>query len=132
IAPPSSPAAFAATFARVLRLDPALEDAMVARVEARYRLRLDELDVTVDAKNLHAPLLVIHDREDAVVPFSVGASIARAAPRGELVEVEGLGHRAILRAPGVLSSVLRFVDAEPAPSFEQTLDGELLFRDSRW
>ncbi|MBX3205963.1 MAG: alpha/beta fold hydrolase [Labilithrix sp.] len=133
IAPPTTPKGFAATFARTLGLDDALEAAMIARLESRYGLRLEDLDVGVDARRLRAPLLVIHDREDPVVAFESGRLLARAAPHGELVAVTGLGHGAILRAPHVVDAVSAFVGAAKAePSFAETLDGELFLRDARW
>lgn len=133
IAPPTTPAGFAATFARTLRLDSALESAMIARLEARYGLRLGDLDVSADAARLRAPLLVVHDREDPVVAFDGGRRLARAAPRGELVAMSGLGHRAILRAPSVIATVADFAGAPAAaPSFAETIDGELFLRDKRW
>ncbi|MBX3261464.1 MAG: alpha/beta fold hydrolase [Labilithrix sp.] len=133
VAPPTTPAAFAATFARTLGLDESLEAAMIARVEARYGLRFEDLDVRADAARLRAPLLVVHDRDDPVVAFEGGRLIARAAPRGELVAVTGLGHRAILRAPNVIAAVTEFAGAPaPAPTFAETIDGELYLRDTRW
>lgn len=132
LAPPTTPADFAAGFAKLLGLDPSLRDAMIARIEARYDLRFEELDVTHDAERLHRPLLVLHDRKDPVVAFAHGERIAAAAPRGELVEVEDLGHRAILRAPRVIDAVTAFVDGEPTRGFAATLEGELFLRDTRW
>ena len=132
IAPPTTPARFAALFARTLRLDPAVEDAMIARLEARYDLRFEELDVRLDAARLHSPMLVVHDRDDPVVPLESGKHLASEAPRGELVEVTGLGHRAILRAPHVVETVARFITDDARPTFASTLDGELFMRDMRW
>ena len=132
IAPPTTPARFAAEFARILGLQPAVEDAMIARLEARYDLRFEELDVRLDAARLHAPVLVVHDRNDPVVHFASGKAIADVAPRGSLFEVSGVGHRAILRAPEVVEKVVRFIDDRSAPSFARTLDGELFMRDTRW
>ncbi len=132
IAPPTTPARFAAYFTRTLGLDPAVADGMIARLEARYDLRFEELDVGLDAARLHCPLLVVHDRDDPVVPLENGRRLAREAPRGELVEVTGLGHRAILRAPNVVDAVARFIADDARPTFASTLDGELFMRDMRW
>ena len=132
IAPPTTPARFAALFARTLGLAPAVADAMIARLEARYDLRFEELDVRLDAARLQAPMLVVHDREDPVVPLESGKHLAGAASRGELVEVTGLGHRAILRAPHVVDTVARFIADDTKPTFASTLDGELFMRDMRW
>ena len=132
VAPPTTPASFAAVFAQTLGLAPQIEAAMVARLEARYDIRFAELDVRADAARLHQPMLVVHDHDDPIVPFASGKAIADTAPRGRLLAVSALGHRAILRAPSVIDAVTRFVDEEPTASFARTLDGELFMRDMRW
>ena len=90
--------------------------------------------VEIDARQAaDGQLLVIHDEEDPVVGFDQGKALADLAPRGSIVRTQGLGHRAILRAPQIVDMVTRFVDEEPAgPSFAATLDGELFVRDTRW
>ena len=76
---------------------------------------------------------MVHDREDSVVPFERGKLIAETAPKGEIVETIGLGHRAILRAPRVVETIARFVAEDARPTtFEETLDGELFLRHTRW
>ncbi len=132
VAPPTAPAQFATAFARMLELEASVKQAMIARLEARYELRFDELDVRMDAQRLHTPILVVHDQDDPVVAFENGRQLAEVAPRGELVTVTGLGHRAILRAPPVIDAVARHLDEDGEPTFARTLDGELFMRDTRW
>ena len=50
---------------------------------------------------LTAPVLVVHDRGDAEIPWQHGAAIARAWRGAEMLITEGLGHRRILRDPGL-------------------------------
>jgi len=132
IAPPTTPTSYLDVFTRTLDLAPDVEEAMIARLEARYSVEFEELDVRVDAERLHQPMLVVHDHDDPIVPFASGEAIVGAAPRGKLVGVSALGHRAILRAPHVLDTVVRFVGDQDATSFARTLDGELFMRDMRW
>lgn len=132
IAPPTDPGQFAATFARALGLGDSLKAAMIARLEARYAIRFDELDVRSDAARLEAPMLVVHDKDDRVVRFEQGQTLANAAPRGEIVETSGLGHVAILRDGTVVDSVTQFVSEGASANFSETIDGELFFRESRW
>lgn len=132
IAPPRSPKAFLQGFSRFLGLDESVRDAMVARVESRFGVRLADLEVERDAASLFAPLLVVHDRDDAVVDIEAGRSIANVAPLGMLLETTGLGHNQILRAPEVVESVTSFVTSGGgAPTFAETLDAELFLRDTR-
>ncbi len=133
LAPPTSPVPFTATFSRILGLDPEVERAMIARVEARYRISMRDLDARLDAARLPSPLLVVHDADDRVVPIDSGRGIARSAPRAELLETTGLGHHAILRAPEVIDRVARFVgQGVRRCTFAETLEGELFLRDTRW
>lgn len=132
IAPPRSPSKFVAGFSQFLGLDPNVRDAMVARVESRYGVRIADLDVEPDAKNLLSPLLVIHDRDDNVVDIETGRALANVAPLGMMLETTGLGHNAILRARQVVETVTEFVTSGGgAPTFAETLDGELFLRDRR-
>ena len=134
VAPPVSPERFAAGFGSMLGLDASLQQGMLARLERRYGLRMDQLDVRNDAARWSRPLLVVHDVGDRIVPFSDGESIAHAAPAGTLVSTHGLGHHRVLRAPEVLDAVVPFVaeGVRAEASFRQTIDGELFFRDLRW
>jgi pimeloyl-ACP methyl ester carboxylesterase len=134
VSPPFNPEKFATTFKQTLGLDDAVTSAMLARLRDRYGVGLEDLDVRNDAEHLHRPLLVVHDRDDRVVPFEAGEVIANVAPQGELLPVSGLGHRAILRAPQVIDTVAGFLDdgAEPHANFAETLDGELFMRSTRW
>ena len=132
ISPPRTPADFVQVFSRVLGLEAGVRDAMVARVEQRFGVRVADLDVEKDAASLHAPLLVVHDREDRVVRPANGKRLADIAPFGMFMETSGLGHNAILRAPEVIETVTSFVSAGSTPTFAETLDGELFLRDTRW
>ena len=132
VSPPMSPDRFSAGFAKLLDLQPELLSAMFARLESRYGVRIDDLDVRADAERYAPPLLVVHDDEDRVVPMSDGASLAKAAPQGQLISTSGLGHNRILRAQSVLDAVVLFMaSGDRAPTFSATLEGDLFFRYAR-
>ena len=133
IAPPTSPRKFAAGFSKYLRLSPSVQRGMLRRLERRYGVRIEDLDVRQDAARVTSPLLVVHDVGDRVVAFDEGAALATAAPAGQLVSTHGLGHHRVLRAPEVLDAVVPFVsDGARAPSFTETLEADLFMRDRRW
>lgn len=133
ISPPTSPAQFASAFAQTLGLDPAVKEAMLARLETRYEMSFGDIDVRFDAARLEQPLLVVHDRDDRVVPCEEGKMLAESASRGDLMQTLGLGHRGVLRAQQVIEPVTHFLAAEaPSTSFGRTLEGELFLRESRW
>ncbi|HSO35922.1 MAG TPA: alpha/beta fold hydrolase [Labilithrix sp.] len=132
VSPPVNPDRFSAGFARLFDLPADVHRAMLARLESRYGVRIDELDVRADAERLIAPLLVVHDAADRVVPAGDGAILAGSAPHGRLVTTEGLGHTRVLRAAEVLDAVVPFMaQGARAPSFAATLEGDLYFRYAR-
>lgn len=137
VAPPMSPERFAKGFGRLLEMKPEIWDRMIALLEERYGMTMKELDVPTQAARVSAPIMVVHDADDAVVPFEDGASIAAAARRGRIVTTHGLGHRRILKAPDVVDAITLFVAGGPrlpeaANDFATTIDGELFYRDRRW
>lgn len=109
VGPPSDAAVWLADFARWLELPAPAVRALEARAEALAGERLDRLNSTWLGPRLEAPLLVIHDRGDKEVPLAEGERVAREATAGRLHVTEGLGHRRILRDPGVASEAVRFL-----------------------
>ena len=53
--------------------------------------------------------LVVHDVHDPDVPWTEAQVIAERWRDSRLIATEGLGHRAILRDPGVIGSVVDFL-----------------------
>jgi len=82
---------------------------MIRGFEARLRFRSEELRTDRLVEQINAPILIVHDQEDKVVPLDHGATIAAAAPQGSLVATNGLGHRGPLTDPDVVSTVVEFV-----------------------
>ncbi len=58
---------------------------------------------------LDIPALIIHDRNDDVIPYLSGAAIARAWKSARLMTTRGLGHRRILQSPEVIKEVVDFI-----------------------
>lgn len=132
IAPPHNPMEWTNGFAKMFRLSPEVKATMIARVEARYGIRFDALDACADAAAYEAPLLVVHDDGDAIVPAAAGQAIAANAPNGRFTKTTGLGHQRILRTADVIREVTDFVrEGLTVPSFLRTLEGELFARDTR-
>lgn len=81
----------------------ALED----RIEALAGRALEE----ARPEAVNVPALVVHDRDDRDIPLEEGRRVARALPRGRILATEGLGHRRIIRDPGVASRAADFLEA---------------------
>jgi pimeloyl-ACP methyl ester carboxylesterase len=91
-----------------------VEEAMRRRIERRVGRPWSDFDVAARATALRAPLLVVHDRGDAEVPWQHGLVIARAWKGAELLLTDGLGHRRILRDPDVVAAAVAFLAARAA------------------
>lgn len=114
IGPPADAAVWYREFVRWLSLPAAAEPALRAQVEGIAGVRIDRLNARDLGPAMKVPLLVIHDRQDREVPLEAGAEVARTAADGRLLVTEGLGHRRILRDPGVAGSAVRFLVEGPA------------------
>ena len=109
IAPPSSVERYSGYFARFVGLPERLRREMQRRVERRFGMAWREFELPGSVAGISAPALVIHDGDDREVAFASGLAIARAWHGARLVRTEGLGHRAILRDPGVVRDTLDFL-----------------------
>ena len=109
IAPPADVFLFTHAFAEHLRIPPRVRQVMQENLESRLQVRFEELHVPTLARSLTAPALIVHDVDDADVPYGHGAEIAQAWPSAELVTTRGLGHRSILRDPEVVRRTIDFL-----------------------
>ena len=82
---------------------------MRRRIEAIAGEPLDRLNASWLGPRLELPLLVIHDRQDREVPPENGERVAREAAAGRFLATDGLGHRRILRDPGVAAQAVAFL-----------------------
>lgn len=114
LAPPADPALFWRRFVKHLQIPEMVRARMQANLERRLALRWEDLDARVTAGLIEEPLLVIHDEQDEDVPAEDGAAIARAAPHGTLVLTQGLGHRGVMRDPGIVARAVAFLEAHVA------------------
>jgi pimeloyl-ACP methyl ester carboxylesterase len=107
IAPPASLTAHSRRIAEKLRWPEALRDATQRRIEHRFGMNWSEFEAERAAGA--QPVLVIHDREDREVPFGEGRRHAANWPRSRLLATSGLGHRLVLKDPGVIHAAVDFL-----------------------
>jgi pimeloyl-ACP methyl ester carboxylesterase/DNA-binding CsgD family transcriptional regulator len=65
---------------------------MSAENAIRVRAARDEVDVTELARRVEVPTLVLHAREDAMVPLDEGRTLAGLIPQARFVPLEGRNH----------------------------------------
>ena len=109
VSPPSDLVGYSRRFARWHWMPEAARRAMQAAIEERYGVTWEELELTRLAPKLGARALVIHDRDDRMVPWTQGASFAHRWPGARLLSTDGLGHRRILDAEAVTRAAADFI-----------------------
>jgi pimeloyl-ACP methyl ester carboxylesterase len=73
-----------------------------------------ELDLVAVAPHAGIPGLIIHDLQDAVIPYNEAAALANAWPEARMLTTSGQGHRDILSSPDVIRTIVDFVDPAAA------------------
>ena len=71
-----------------------------------------ELDLISVGPRCGIPALLVHDRDDAVIPYHDAEILAAAWPALKVMATEGLGHRDILADAAVVGSVADFITGE--------------------
>ena len=71
-----------------------------------------ELDLVAAGPKSGIPALLVHDRDDAVIPYREAEILAAAWPALRLISTDGLGHRDILANATVVQAIARFIAGE--------------------
>ena len=108
LAPPADLTLHADIMLEALGFGRRTRELMRERVERRLGVPWSTLDVAAFAPEMRTPLLVIHDRDDAEVPWQEGAIIAQAWPGATLSTTSGLGHRRLVRDREVVRQAVSF------------------------
>ena len=109
VSPPSDLVGYSRRFARWHWFPEPVRRAMQSAIEDRYGVRWKDLELSRLAPKLGARALVIHDRDDRIVPWTQGASFAHQWPGARLHSTDGLGHRRILEDEGVTNAAADFI-----------------------
>jgi pimeloyl-ACP methyl ester carboxylesterase len=109
VSPPSDLVGYSRRFARWYWMPEAVRNGMQAAIEERYGVRWENLEVPRVAPGLSAQALVIHDRDDRLMPWAHGETVARHWPGAKLMSTEGLGHRRILSDERVTRAAAEFI-----------------------
>lgn len=101
---------FTGLFARHTGLTPAVLQRVRERFAQRYSGRFDwaRMSVLAMGRDAQRPTLLVHDRDDAEVPFEHGLALAHAMEGAQFLATRGLGHQRVLRNPEVVRRVVAF------------------------
>lgn len=112
IAPAADLRAALDRFGRFVRLPVRLCDRVSNVLEAETQIRFASLLMHPQVVRLSQPALIIHDLEDADVPWEEGERYVRYWPGARLLSTDGLGHHRILGDADVIAAALRFLGGE--------------------
>jgi pimeloyl-ACP methyl ester carboxylesterase len=111
VSPPSDLVGYSRRFARWHWLPEPARRAMQVAIEERYGLPWEELELPRLAPRLAAPALIIHDKDDRMVPWKQGEALANAWRGARLLLTQGLCHGRILREDAVTQAAAEFACA---------------------
>ena len=114
VAPPLDIRALSIPVGDWLGLPRRVSEGMMDRFAARFQLTWEEIRVDRLVGRMEAPLLVLHDLEDRVVPWKHGEAVAGAALDGTFHITSGHGHRGMLADPDQLRRMVRFLTRDAA------------------
>jgi pimeloyl-ACP methyl ester carboxylesterase len=112
IAPAADMDAAATRYFRFVRLGEHLRQPFYDWLLRRTGVSVEQLQVHRRLPALGQPALIVHDLDDADVPWGEGERYAQFWPGARLFTTQGLGHRRVLDAPEVIDAALSFVRGE--------------------
>lgn len=68
-----------------------------------------KLSLLNTGKSMKQPVLVVHDKDDDVVPYQDGQEIVKILQQGEFYGTQTLGHRKVLFDSAVVEQVVQFI-----------------------
>ena len=108
-------------FAGMIGLSASAEDAFMARIQRRTGIAPADFDIAALARGFSQPALIVHSRDDREVEFGEAEALAAGWSRASLLELDGLGHRRILRDPELIESMLGFAASPLIPAASSRL-----------
>jgi pimeloyl-ACP methyl ester carboxylesterase len=112
IAPAADLAAALTRFTRLVGVPSFLQRRVSRAVEDAADVRFANILMHPQVPRISQPALIVHDIDDADVPWEEGERYARYWPAARLLSTEGLGHHRILVDAGVMAAGLRFLSGD--------------------
>jgi pimeloyl-ACP methyl ester carboxylesterase len=99
------------SFEALLGLDARTRAALRSAFVSHFGATPAGLDAAEALARLAAPVLLIHDVDDDVVPFAHAQALLRQQPAARLRATDGLGHSGPLRDPATVKAAMDFIAA---------------------
>ena len=110
ISPPARVTALVEKFAETLCIPEKAEKNFVRRFEHAFGKNiLQQASMQNNVRALDMPALVIHDEDDADIPWQEGQAVAQAWKNASFIKTSTLGHRRILRYASTIEMAVDFI-----------------------
>lgn len=110
LSPPARVAALVEKFTDTLAIPEKAGNDFVRRFKDAFGEKvMQQASMDNNVTGLQIPALVIHDEDDADVPWQQGQAVARAWDNARFIKTSGLGHRRILRDASTIKLAVEFV-----------------------
>ncbi|MFN3399629.1 MAG: alpha/beta hydrolase [Ferrovibrio sp.] len=112
LAAPNHPRLFAGAMMQMLGLNAAQTQKVFTAIEGLIGRSMDSLYLPPKLRHFTASSLILHSRDDRVVPLQHSQENATAWPRADFRILDGLGHRRLISDAGVQAMLLHFVESK--------------------
>ena len=109
IAPMKSLDSHLQVFNTITGLPEAIMDKLLTKLKKQYALEAKKTDITRLIQSVPVPGLLIHDKDDRLIPIEVGDQLAKAWDGSRYIKTQSLGHRNILKDPFVIQQVTDYM-----------------------
>ncbi len=116
LAPATDMAGLRQRYAQMTGFSPGVVERMAGLLSRRIGFAWEQIEGAALAPRIAAEVLVIHDRDDRMIPAAEAAALARSLPDARLRRTRGLGHYALLDDPEVVAEVVDFATAPALPA----------------
>ena len=98
--------------AKIVGIAPIAVRMLTEKIERAYDIKADDLNVSDFVKEIKVDkALIIHDRDDKIIPISQSRAVAQGWEVCTHEEITGTGHFRILRTESVLDRVVTFLES---------------------
>ena len=103
------------SFIHMLGLSAATRARLLRRFELRFKASPEDYMAMPGSSRIAAPLLLVHDQGDDIVPFSHSLGLHQQLPKAQLLATTALGHSSLTRDAATITRIVEFITAAPAP-----------------
>ena len=97
-------------FAKIIKLSDKATNRFVILAEQVSGYSLEEISLVTNDFSKSHKVLIIHDREDDVIPFADFEVLKKTWTSGQFIATKNLGHRLTIKDPAILNTIVAFIE----------------------